>query len=287
MNPTRSIAAAIVAATLAHGAAFAAPPPLPPGPGAMFAAYDQARGKVAAAVEAITDNLGHPGWVVDLTLALGAELHTAGEGSREWLVQIVAPVLDAPPDLTCLRAYPVPEHTTSGFGWRDDPIRHRSQFHGGADIHADRGTPVHVAGDGTVIFAARQGGYGNVIFVDHGRGLITRYGHLSKILVKKGEIVTAATEIGRVGATGRATGPHLHFEVRIDGRPVDPSLAMRVADLERTAPDLARLVGLALAPDVQSHWIDDQDPPRPPRSKKPSGPRPERRGRAQRSRNTT
>jgi murein DD-endopeptidase MepM/ murein hydrolase activator NlpD len=266
MNRTQRIAVATLAATLAYGAAFAAPPPL------------TSTGSVTAVVLHTPVSLDD-----DATAAPDARTDaSASSGWTGWL-----PIVDKLPDLTSLVAQPVPEHTTSGYGWRDDPINHHSRFHGGADIHADRGTPVHAAGDGTVIFASRQGGYGNVIYVDHGHGLITRYGHLSKILVKKGEVVAAASEIGRVGATGRATGPHLHFEVRIDGNPVDPTLAMHVAELERTAPDLARLVGMALAPDVQTHWINEQDPPRGSRGKTPAGPRPERRGRTARSRNNS
>jgi murein DD-endopeptidase MepM/ murein hydrolase activator NlpD len=179
-----------------------------------------------------------------------------------WVTRAVTPPVAIPPDLTALTSFPVPDHTSSGFGWRDDPIRHRRQFHAGTDIRAPRGTRVYVAGDGHVIFAGRQHGYGKVVYVDHGGGIVTRYAHLSRIEVDRGEDVTAATEIGRVGSTGRATGPHLHFEVRIDGRPVNPVLAMQVAGLERTNPDMAALLGVALAPAVQSRWINAEDPPR-------------------------
>ena len=169
--------------------------------------------------------------------------------TEAWVTRRRAPRrLAAPPDLTALTSFPVPDHTSSGFGWRDDPIRHRRQFHAGTDIRAPRGTRVYVAGDGHVIFAGRQHGYGKVVYVDHGGGVVTRYAHLSRIEVHRGDDVAAATEIGRVGSTGRATGPHLHFEVRIDGRPVNPVLAMQVAGLERTDPDLAALLGVALAP---------------------------------------
>jgi murein DD-endopeptidase MepM/ murein hydrolase activator NlpD len=250
-------------------------------PGALVARYQQVRDQVAGLVHDALE----PDWLVDVAGAIGSRFTDATSGSGTWLIRMVAPLAPPPPDLTCLSAYPVPEHTTSGYGWRDDPIRHRTQFHAGADIHASRGTPVHSAGDGQVVFAGREHGYGNLVMVDHGHGIVTRYAHLSKILVAKGDVVMAAQEIGKVGATGRATGPHLHFEVRIDGRPVAPQLAMQVAELERTSPDLARLAGLSLAPDVQAHWINEQDPPRGSRkheSEKPTGTRPERRGRTPR-----
>lgn len=130
------------------------------------------------------------------------------------------------PDVTCLAWYPLPASktswATSGFGWRDDPYRHYRKFHSGADIRATPGTPVMAAGDGRVTFAGRQGGYGNVIYVDHGGGVITRYGHLRRIETTKDAIVTAGARIGQVGSTGRATGPHLHFEVRVNGVAYDP-----------------------------------------------------------------
>ena len=193
-----------------------------------------------------------------------------------------------PPDLTPLVANPAPGRESSGFGWRDDPIHGNRRFHSGTDMRAPKGTPVHAAGDGVVIIAGRQHGYGNVIYLDHGGGLITRYGHLSKIEVKKGEVIAAASEIGLVGATGRATGPHLHFEVRIDGHAVDPVLAMTVAGLERTSPDEARLLALGLNPDLQKHALDRDDRSnrrgegRVAESKSHGKHRPERTGRARR-----
>jgi hypothetical protein len=255
-------------------------------PAGLLVRYAELRGRAVDAARALVDT----DWLVDVAATFGARLRDAGAESRAWFLTVATALAPTPRDLTALVAFPIPDHTTSGYGWRDDPINHRDQFHAGADIHASRGTPVHSAGDGQVIFAGRQHGYGNIIYVDHGNGVVTRYAHLSKILVAKGDVVLAAQEIGKVGATGRVTGPHLHFEVRIDGLPVSPALAMQVADLERSAPDLARLAALALAPDVQSHWINEQDPPRStrhapdrPESKdKPTGSRPERRGRAPR-----
>jgi murein DD-endopeptidase MepM/ murein hydrolase activator NlpD len=111
---------------------------------------------------------------------------------------------------------------TSRFGLRVHPLFGRRHFHTGVDIAAPRGTPVRAAADGTVLFAGWYGGYGRLIVIDHGQGLSTLYGHLSAILVGTGVRVTRNQVIGRVGSTGYATGPHLHYEVRHNGRPIDP-----------------------------------------------------------------
>ena len=188
-----------------------------------------------------------------------------------WLVAWGGPIAPTAPDLSALTASPLPGAENSGFGWRDDPVRGGRKFHKGTDFDADRGTPVHAAGDGVVVFAGSREGYGNVIFVDHGGGIVTRYAHLSKIGVKRGETVLAETVIGKVGATGRVTGPHLHFEIRIDGRAVDPVLAMQVAEYQRTSPELAAVMATALAPEIQDNALDQQDPTNRARAKKPSG----------------
>jgi murein DD-endopeptidase MepM/ murein hydrolase activator NlpD len=183
------------------------------------------------------------------------------------LAALAANVPSVIPDLTILRVQPIPDTLSSGYGWRDDPIRHTWKFHGGTDFPSEPGTPVDVAGDGVVSFAGRQGGYGNVIYVDHGGGVVTLYGHLRKIETKKGDTVTAGERIGQVGSTGRATGPHLHFEVRLDNRPVDPVMAMQVAGLERDSPALGHLASFALAPEVQNkaRAFSDRHSPRPER----------------------
>ena len=111
---------------------------------------------------------------------------------------------------------------TSGFGPRFHPIFHTVRMHTGIDFGAGYGTPIRAAADGTVVRAGWLGGYGNATVIDHGKGLATLYGHQSKILVSEGQEVKRGQVIGQVGATGFATGPHLHFEVRIDGTPVDP-----------------------------------------------------------------
>jgi len=119
--------------------------------------------------------------------------------------------------------WPVSGKLESGMGGRRNPFGDRGfEYHEGQDIDAAYGTSVMVAASGTVTIAGRQRGYGNVIYVDHGAGLSTRYGHLSQIDVKIGQTVTRGQTIGLVGSTGRSTGPHLHYEVRINNQPVDP-----------------------------------------------------------------
>ena len=119
--------------------------------------------------------------------------------------------------------WPVSGKLESGMGGRRNPFGGRGfEYHEGQDIDASYGTPVMVAASGTVTIAGRERGYGNVIYVDHGAGLSTRYGHLSQIDVKIGQTVTRGQTIGLVGSTGRSTGPHLHYEVRINNQPVDP-----------------------------------------------------------------
>ena len=194
----------------------------------------------------------------------------------------LAPAAWHVPDLTVLTTQPLGDSpstwATSGFGWREDPIRKRRKWHSGADVRAKRGTPVSVAGDGVVVFAGRQGGYGNVVYVDHGGGVITRYGHLSRIFVKKHASLVAGQELGRVGSTGRATGPHLHFEVRVEGRPVDPATAMTVGAIQRESPETGVLAAFALSPELQALSESELDPPRT-RVAKAKGTRPERKGR--------
>jgi murein DD-endopeptidase MepM/ murein hydrolase activator NlpD len=112
---------------------------------------------------------------------------------------------------------------TSGYGIRSDPFRGGAARHAGIDLAAPIGTPIYATADGTVSNAGyNSGGYGNLIKLDHGRGIETRYGHLSAILVSAGQHITRGQLIGRMGSTGRSTGSHLHYEVRIDGRAVNP-----------------------------------------------------------------
>jgi murein DD-endopeptidase MepM/ murein hydrolase activator NlpD len=115
-----------------------------------------------------------------------------------------------------------PLEVTSVFGYRTDPFLGRPALHSGMDLRADSGEPVRATASGRVDVAEPTGGYGNMVQIDHGAGLATRYGHLSEIDVQAGQWVEDGTVIGRVGSTGRSTGPHLHYETRIDGEAVDP-----------------------------------------------------------------
>jgi Peptidase family M23 len=116
---------------------------------------------------------------------------------------------------------------TSGFGIRSDPFLGRPAMHTGLDFRAATGDPIRATANGRVTSAAYAGGYGNMVEIDHGNGLATRYGHMSKILVKVGDSIKIGEVIGLVGSTGRSTGSHLHYETRIDGEAVDPQKFLR------------------------------------------------------------
>ena len=119
---------------------------------------------------------------------------------------------------------------TSPFGVRIDPFLHQPSMHTGIDFHANVGDPIYATAAGTVTKAGFEGGYGEMVEIDHGEGLSTRYGHMSEILVKAGQSVRADQIIGRVGSTGRSTGPHLHYETRINGEPVNPERFLIAGD---------------------------------------------------------
>jgi murein DD-endopeptidase MepM/ murein hydrolase activator NlpD len=189
------------------------------------------------------------------------------------------------PDVSVLTTEPVLNTESSGFGWRDDPFRHRAKFHAGSDLRGKHGTPVLAAGAGVVKQVGWYGGYGNYIQIDHGGGVATAYAHLQRFLVKPGDVVIAGQAIGRMGSTGRATGPHLHFEVRLEGRPVDPVMAMTVARLRRESPIAGAIASFSLSPELQSDRTSVIDPPkRGPSKTQPAAPskregRPDRPGR--------
>ncbi len=111
---------------------------------------------------------------------------------------------------------------SSDFGYRADPFHGGGAFHAGVDMLGGSGEAIHTAADGVVVRAGWWAGYGKVVVVDHGNGLETRYGHLSRFHVREGDTVRQGQVIGGMGSTGRSTGTHLHFEIRIDGRAVDP-----------------------------------------------------------------
>ena len=122
---------------------------------------------------------------------------------------------------------PVKGRRSSGFGGRIDPINGKPAFHSGLDYAAPRGTTVRATAAGRIRSAGRNGGYGLMVEIDHGSGLTTRYAHLSHISVERGDAVVPGATIGKVGSTGRSTGPHLHYETRKNGKAADPSVYLR------------------------------------------------------------
>lgn len=119
--------------------------------------------------------------------------------------------------------WPLPGYSPgSAYGWRMHPVYHEMRFHSGEDIGAPQGTAILAADSGSVILASYNGGYGNCVMINHGGGRVTLYGHMSSIAVSYGQNVTQGDVIGYVGSTGVSTGPHLHFEVRVDGATTDP-----------------------------------------------------------------
>jgi murein DD-endopeptidase MepM/ murein hydrolase activator NlpD len=124
--------------------------------------------------------------------------------------------------------WPVEGQITGSFGERIDPFNGEGAFHSGVDISSSVGSPVIAPADGVVTFADFQGGYGRAIVVDHGHGITTRYGHLSSFAVTAGQSIQRGDTIGYVGLSGRSTGPHLHYEVRINDVPVNPYKYLRL-----------------------------------------------------------
>jgi len=118
--------------------------------------------------------------------------------------------------------WPIAGWLSSGFGNRADPFTGQPDFHAGLDISADKGTPVRATADGVVELAAYNGNYGNCIMISHGFGIGTRFGHLSGYAVGVGQKVKRGDVIGYVGATGRATSSHLHYEILLNGSPINP-----------------------------------------------------------------
>jgi Peptidase family M23 len=117
---------------------------------------------------------------------------------------------------------PTRGYISSGFGYRASPFTGKKEFHRGLDLATRTGTPVVAPADGIVAFTGRKGVLGQSVVIDHGHGMVTRYGHLHTILARTGDRVKRGDDIARVGSSGRSTGPHLHYEVSIDGMPVNP-----------------------------------------------------------------
>jgi murein DD-endopeptidase MepM/ murein hydrolase activator NlpD len=119
-------------------------------------------------------------------------------------------------------------HIGSTYGNRVDPFKRRVRFHSGIDFVANKGTPIRATAGGRVSFAGKKPGYGNLVEIDHGNGLVTRYAHASRLVVRKGDQVTPRQHVADVGSTGRSTGPHLHFELLENGAHVDPAAYLEV-----------------------------------------------------------
>lgn len=128
----------------------------------------------------------------------------------------------------------------SAYGWRLDPFTGERAMHEGVDFVALPGTAIHAAASGVVTSAERHPQYGNLVEIDHGKDLTTRYAHASKVLVKPGQLVKRGQKIAEVGSSGRSTGPHLHFEVRIRGIPQNPDRFLRMAQNGQQRPPLRR-----------------------------------------------
>ena len=155
--------------------------------------------------------------------AAPAQLAPAGTESPSAPVAIPTPTTAAMAAVPV--SWPLDGAQTSAYGWRTDPFHGTRRFHSGVDLKAAYGREVPAAAAGKVSFAGEQGGYGLTVLLDHGNGTQTRYAHLSSLSVEAGEEVARGTLVGRVGSTGRSTGPHLHFEVLVAGRAVDPAQA--------------------------------------------------------------
>ncbi len=130
---------------------------------------------------------------------------------------------------------PVNGPITSGFGKRIDPINKKRSFHEGVDIKGKRGQKIYAPADGIVTRASRNGGFGNYVEINHSHGYSTAYGHLQNYVVAKGDRVTRGQLIGQLGSTGRSTGPHLHYEIRYNKKPVNPAKYLQVAKLLKKA----------------------------------------------------
>ncbi len=156
--------------------------------------------------------------------ALLQELNVAAEQRSDWMTMVESRLLDEK-----IRKSMIPTQmpSTTGvlgspFGWRIDPLTGRSALHTGMDFQAAQGDPIVAAAGGVVVTQEYHPEYGQMVEIDHGNGLVSRYAHASKVWVKKGDLVRRGQKIAEVGTTGRSTGPHLHFEVLVQGVPQNP-----------------------------------------------------------------
>jgi murein DD-endopeptidase MepM/ murein hydrolase activator NlpD len=172
---------------------------------------------LAAVASRIAQITGAPS-VPDFNVPAGAAPQNASFAGA-----LAGAMMPQTPSVTGAFAWPVDGTVTSGFGERANPMGAGTDFHPGIDIAADEGTPIRASAGGRVVSAGPDGGYGNLVVVDNGNGVTTRYGHCSQIFARVGQSVDAGSIIAAVGSTGHSTGPHLHFEVRVNDKPVDPA----------------------------------------------------------------
>jgi len=177
--------------------------------GAQTAPFAQQAAKTFSALAAPEDTFGLLRSVLE---GLESRLHDV-----RYMVERRNALADATPSI-----WPAHGWLTSRMGNRQDPMTGGEDFHPGLDIAGEKGQPIYATAAGRVTHAEYQGGYGNLVVVDHGFGLETKYGHLSSFSVKPGQTVKRGDVLGRLGATGRATGYHLHYEVRANGRLLNP-----------------------------------------------------------------
>jgi len=157
-------------------------------------------------------------------IAKGVEIFVPG---AKPVVSVYTAAKSSAPSSRVRFTWPLRGRITSSFGWRRHPITKRRDFHTGIDIARPYGTIIRAAAAGRVVYAGWMGGYGRVVVIDHGRGYSTLYAHCSRLLVRKGQRVSSGQAIGKVGASGRATGSHLHFEVRYKNKPINPMKVLR------------------------------------------------------------
>lgn len=160
------------------------------------------------------------------------QIETASGARIDWLTAVESRLFDQAIQraLVPTEAPVKGSRVGSAFGFRIDPFTGRSALHTGLDFPGDVGTPIHAAAGGVVVVQEYHPAYGNMVELDHGKGLITRYAHASQVLVKKGDIVKRGQKIAEVGSTGRSTGPHLHFEVWVGGVVQDPARFLAAGD---------------------------------------------------------
>ena len=184
--------------------------------------------------------LGQLGLKLDMPAAIGGPFVPvklpAGESFERSMMRVNLARADSDRLSATLVAVPVRKPVTgeidltSPFGVRVDPFVHEAAMHTGLDFRGDMGEPIHATAAGTVTVAGWTGGYGKMVEIDHGNGLATRFGHLSEIDVNVGEKIRIGQVVGKLGSTGRSTGPHLHYETRINGEPVNPQRFLDAGD---------------------------------------------------------